>query len=417
MKVKNLLLAGLAVAAMTACSNDIEGVDNSIQDEGTALMQLNFSFPEGAVTRAVNVEEGEDNKGTDNEFNVKTVDVVLKYTTGVETYSFTRDQFEDAVWDNQTKSMQLKVSQVVKAGEVSEAYAFINKAKNLTTSGDWNNFTFEAGSTGFDYLSSSIANVTAKEFLMSGKITQTLNFNEGQQTNVTIPVSRVCAKLDEITTTKTRTVTDPEAATDSQMDITLKKYCFGNLATKTHILPATAPLTGTEVLPQYNYGETNYPFQDMNGVSYCMENMTTTGLVENGSTYVIYQAEITLDGNAPQDPFFVFNKKLYLASQFDQLLHDALLTNQGYQITDGQAKFEAKGIWKYEDATCYYLAAIQDDANTTKVVRNNWYKLDVTGIKKLGYPRPEIIDKEDKAMMMLKVIVNPWKVKVNNIEF
>ena len=32
MKVKNLLLAGLAVAAMTACSNDIdEIVDNGIQ--------------------------------------------------------------------------------------------------------------------------------------------------------------------------------------------------------------------------------------------------------------------------------------------------------------------------------------------------------------------------------------------------
>lgn len=46
MKVKNLLLAGLAVAAMTACSND-EIIDNDgIQTNGeNAAMQINFQFP------------------------------------------------------------------------------------------------------------------------------------------------------------------------------------------------------------------------------------------------------------------------------------------------------------------------------------------------------------------------------------
>ena len=34
MKVKNLLLAGLAVAAMTACSNNDEIVENGIQTTG-----------------------------------------------------------------------------------------------------------------------------------------------------------------------------------------------------------------------------------------------------------------------------------------------------------------------------------------------------------------------------------------------
>ena len=51
MKVKNLLLAGLAVAAMTACSND-EIIDNDgIQTNGeNAAMQINFQFP---TTRVV----------------------------------------------------------------------------------------------------------------------------------------------------------------------------------------------------------------------------------------------------------------------------------------------------------------------------------------------------------------------------
>lgn len=45
MKVKNLLLAGLAVAAMTACSNNDEIVENGIQTTGEeASMQINLKF-------------------------------------------------------------------------------------------------------------------------------------------------------------------------------------------------------------------------------------------------------------------------------------------------------------------------------------------------------------------------------------
>ena len=57
MKVKNLLLAGLAVAAMTACSND-EIIDNDgIQTNGeNADGQINLKFADQG-TRAVSVSQ------------------------------------------------------------------------------------------------------------------------------------------------------------------------------------------------------------------------------------------------------------------------------------------------------------------------------------------------------------------------
>ena len=43
MKVKNLLLAGLAVAAMTACSNNDEIIDNGVQTTTEeASMRINL---------------------------------------------------------------------------------------------------------------------------------------------------------------------------------------------------------------------------------------------------------------------------------------------------------------------------------------------------------------------------------------
>ena len=84
MKVKNLLLAGLAVAAMTACSND-EIIDNDgIQTNGeNAAMQINFQFP---TTRVVS--DGGTNAGIDIEYAateitavlVNKLKVVLEYT-------------------------------------------------------------------------------------------------------------------------------------------------------------------------------------------------------------------------------------------------------------------------------------------------------------------------------------------------
>lgn len=76
MKVKNLLLAGLAVAAMTACSNNDEIVENGIQTTGEeASMQINLKFADQG-TRAVS---GEPDEGADFERESSTVTAIIVY--------------------------------------------------------------------------------------------------------------------------------------------------------------------------------------------------------------------------------------------------------------------------------------------------------------------------------------------------
>ena len=76
MKVKNLLLAGLAVAAMTACSNNDEIVENGIQTTGEeASMQINLNFADQG-TRAVS---GEPDEGADFERESSTVTANIVY--------------------------------------------------------------------------------------------------------------------------------------------------------------------------------------------------------------------------------------------------------------------------------------------------------------------------------------------------
>lgn len=85
MKVKNLLLAGLAVAAMTACSNnDIdEIVDNGTQPTTgeKASMKINFTFADsGTGTRTVTA--GGTDAGEEFEWKAADITVVLNYDRG-----------------------------------------------------------------------------------------------------------------------------------------------------------------------------------------------------------------------------------------------------------------------------------------------------------------------------------------------
>jgi hypothetical protein len=79
MKLRNLLLAGLAAAAITACSNGEEFVDNGIQAPTgeQASMRINFSTP--AVTRASSVTPGGADEGSAEESAITTATIVLDY--------------------------------------------------------------------------------------------------------------------------------------------------------------------------------------------------------------------------------------------------------------------------------------------------------------------------------------------------
>lgn len=79
MKVKNLLLAGLAAIAMTACNNEDGFIDNenpNLTGE-QAKMRLLFSFDGNGSTRTVS--KGDDDAGTELEYGASEVTVVLDY--------------------------------------------------------------------------------------------------------------------------------------------------------------------------------------------------------------------------------------------------------------------------------------------------------------------------------------------------
>lgn len=407
MKVKNLLLAGLAVAAMTACSNDIdEIVDNGNQTPETAFMQLSFEVP---GSRATSVENKDDEQGTADEYGVQTVDVKLSYNDG-STKEISKPIADfDVAKDGQT--LILTNVEVVPAGTIKEATAVLNKK----TLNPWSTDPFEVTGSGLNYLNSGIAE--AKNFLMSGKITENKEFIAGKTTNIVIPVSRVSAKLDEVTDTKVFTIAaneDAGAKINETMTITLDKYSYGNLALKSNILEGD--VASQTYFHEYGTAKNVYAYNEMSNdaVVYCLENAAADGL-QNNSTYVLYKAKVTFGDVAPIAPFYVWNNTVY------KTLAELKAANAGigesFSDDSTQAEFLAKHVYKYENGECFYMTEVDYSTNAHKIIRNTWYKLEVESIAKLGFPTPEVPPTFDEAYMNLKITINPWKVRFNKIQF
>ena len=108
-----------------------------------------------------------------------------------------------------------------------------------------------------------------------------------------------------------------------------------------------------------------------------------------------------------------------------------LLTAQNVTMFDPSQ--DAEGNWGYY---CYYFYWNRHNDNGNNglmgvmefaTVRNNVYKLAVTGLRRLGHPEnpendpepiiPDDPDEEDVVYMDVKIEVLPWVVRVNNIEF
>lgn len=406
MKVKNLLLAGLAVAAMTACSNENdEIVNNGNQNAETALMQLSFEVP---GTRATSVEDEDDDKGVAAEYGVKWVDVTLTYDDGSrKTVSKPISAFNV---ENSGQTLLLSNVEVVPAGIIKEASAVLNNQGNI-----WGTTSYTATAAGLTYLDDNIAK--AGEFVMSGKITETITFVEGSTSNVVIPVSRVSAKLDEVTDGKVFTIAankDANAQIEEEMTITLEEYSYGNLALKTNILPGDA--ANQTYAQAYGIADAGYSYNEMsNDVPvYCLENAATEGLQSN-STYVLYKAKVKFDKVDAPKPFYVWNNTIYKTLSDLKAANAAI--GEAYTDATTQEAYEKMHVFKYENGECFYMTEVDYATNSHKIVRNTWYKLEVESIAKLGFPTPVIPPTYKDAFMNLKITINPWAVRFNKIQF
>ena len=193
MKVKNLLLAGLAVAAMTACSNNDEIVENGIQTTGEeASMQINLKFADQG-TRAVS---GEPDEGADFERESSTVTAIIVYPNSTKNKVYKNL----TLVEGSNKTYKTEAFSVEAANGVN-VYAIINydadKANALAATANLTELTVGAQSLpdkGLAYIAETVAKENA--FLMSGSTAEPIDIEAGSTTNVApITVDRVAAKF------------------------------------------------------------------------------------------------------------------------------------------------------------------------------------------------------------------------------
>ncbi len=420
MKIKNLLLAGLAVAAMTACSNNEDFVDNSNQPEtGNATMQFGIAFPQ-RQTRAGDGVSGETEVGITNESAFERVTVVIKYATiaNPTVLTYPRTDFTDGEKNGQNQILHLRTGIPVTAGVEAKIYAFINPSDALKASLEQNSTINDLKveknySSSLDDLVSKGGIAEAGKFLMSGVAAKDYTFTAGSNdTKVQVPVNRVAAKLVEKSKTEAFIVTDENIDKDAPtLNIQLKEYRFVNLQQDTYVLSdqSIADNFFQPYLPVASWKNYTADAKTITGsssaeittnITYCTENLSVT------HTNILYKAVATW-GENQASTFYVTpgDGKVYLS--FEDLAKN--LTVGNLTANSSIADFAKAGIKKYENGECYYKS---DDIGT--IVRNNVYYLNVTGISHLGEPTSG--DPAELTSIKLEVAINPWTIHVIGIQ-
>lgn len=417
MKVRNLLLAGLAVAAMTACSNENDEIVDNGQVQGTenALIRLGISYP--TLTRAA----GDTEDGLVGEQLFKTAKVIVNG----DVHTYTRGDFDTATEEDGT-TLYLKAGIPVAAGDV-KVYVILNLKEDITTSTGLTALTASANYTSsLDGLTDYVAK--DGEFLMSnagGKVA-TGTVLAGKEEIVRVNVERAAAKLMEQSKKEAFANIASDTYKGENLNITLKSYSFVNLQKDTYVLANATPIASNFFQA---YDPTNatwgYKTKEIVGniqeetptatenITYCLENKDA-----DNNTCVVYEAVATWDDETEPATFYVTSENVVyqdfatLHEKFGNMLDASNLT-----VDSKAADLRAAGvpIKMYEGGKCYYKADIYTNSTTNKtIVRNNVYKLNVSSITKLGDPTPT--PTPDAASLKIEVKVLPWTVNMVDIE-
>lgn len=417
MKLRSLFLATLAAMAMVSCSNENDpiGEGGNKEAEKTALLDLGFAFPKATVTRA----NGDKETGTSAEYEFSDVAIIIDYAaSGRVVEILSRDDFSPATAAANSQNVVIYTKQAI---PVTPGAATINAIVNPDkTKAELLTATLSSLSLAPETYSMSVlqaANGPAAEnnFMMTNETGISKTFNEGQTTTVEIPVNRVVAKLAENSATRefTKQQDDSDIETglttnDKIKSITLEKATYVNLAKSSDVFPATVdPATwwqeydaAATTLP--SAANASYDYFDLTGsnVEYCFENGTTH------PTGIIYQAKVIWNDATAASTFYIAAGKLYMT-------YAALQADfRDCPAEDATpAVFAAAHIRKYVDGQCYYYQPIKTNGTATTIVRNNVYKMSVSGIVKIGSSTPIPDGKE--TLMNLSILVQPWTVNEN----
>ena len=161
-----------------------------------------------------------------------------------------------------------------------------------------------------------------------------------------------------------------------KVEISISNYSYANLQTTSYVFPQTNAITPA-LFQEYTLG--SFAYKPITGI-------TTQNEEEFGS--IVYCLESI--------------------NELKAVYTDIEATTS---IADCWSKY---GVRKYEEGVCYYKADILSNGKA-EIVRNNVYKLKVTGIAKLGLPEPK--DEPKLATLKLSVEVEPWTIQTNNFEF
>ena len=280
MKVRNLLLAGLAVAAMTACSNENdEFVNNGNQTgEKNAIMDFGIAFP--SLTRATET-------GLSAEQDFQSATVIISYESGGKDVTIIpRIKFEEST----PNVLYTKDKITVQPGNATvDVVLNPTSAIEAALTGDgwftsiYNTSTYNAGEiTGID-------DITGKNnFLMSSDGKTKVKFVAEQEVPALVKVSRVAANLE-----------DP-AGNAIKVEISISNYSYANLQTTSYVFPQTNAITPA-LFQEYTLG--SFAYKPITGITtqneevfgsivYCLENYG-----EN-HTMAIYKATATINDEA-----------------------------------------------------------------------------------------------------------------------
>lgn len=424
MKVKNLLLAGLAVAAMTACSND-EIVDSSAIATGEdASIRISFLAP---VSETRGVTDGGTNAGSMDESKITTATIVLDYN-GTK-----RIVKENMTLSGSPDGNNVRIAStspfVVSAGTAT-IYAFINPTETLndalTAGTAYNSLVIGTQAwTNLDYLTTTVA---AKDmFLMSGASDGTFYIEAGKADNeVEIKVNRVAAKLEELT--DANKAFELEAPTVTSKDgklvaVKITDHSYSNLTKNSYALPQANSWTGesTYFQPVAN-GEFSWI---TTSVTYCLENKVGTAYntAKATATNVHYKGQVYFyeagsENYAAAGTFFVKTfydgaTKRTIYTSWNQMRND--FGNLPETEPANEADLKNYEIEKYTNGVCYYDAPIQHVGKNCTIERNNWYKLTVTTIDDLGWPGELPPPPTAPTKLIVTAQIQPWTIHNNNI--
>ncbi|GCB34189.1 Mfa1 family fimbria major subunit [Bacteroides faecalis] len=418
MKLRNLFLAGIAAFAMASCSNEnneiINNGDNGVVGTEDASFQFGIAFANTASSgvREVGIPSVEDN------FTDATV--VIEQASGKSVHTFVKDEFSTT--DNK---LWLKEKIGVESGD-AKIFVFLNASDALkrslqeTATDQYNTLIASvAFADGIDALTkNNIA--TANKFLMSNTSGTAIveKFTKGETKGVTVPVSRVAAKLVEKTnkTTAYPVANKYDNPRGYKISVNITDFSYAGLAQNTSIMNGGI-VSEINLFKAFD-STSDFAYQattDASGVTnYCMENKIGTNL--QTTTNIIYKGLIsikdaknqvvTIDGAV----YITADNKLF--TSINDLKEGGYNYNGLTETSTIKECLEKFGLKKYVNGECYYVGQIKTNAsNKAEIVRNNIYNLSVSSIKEIGTNLPKTDEKF--TLLDLTVDITPWTVNIN----